>query len=179
MNIVIDNTPWCKPWEAISMSLDPLLKLDAVKVTGSSKTFPVRSFIQASQTSINKRGFLLRVLNEKKVKPLKMSFWPRGRTLVWGKRRDLRSSMVELGEIEMGIETPLNFTFMVMVSFELGSVTLQSGSISQFSVILIRILLLWMLEKEHVLGKENHSPNSMRSVGEFNNRFWRHTRDYF
>jgi len=34
--------------------------------------------------------------------------------------------MVELGEIEMGMVTPLNLTFMVMV------VALESGSISPF-----------------------------------------------
>lgn len=79
------------------MSLDPLVKLDAVKVTGSSKTLP-----------------------------LKMSFWPRGRTLVEGRRRDLRSLMVELGEIETGMLTPLNLTFMVMV------VAFESASISRF-----------------------------------------------
>jgi len=61
-----------------------------------------------------------------KVKPLKMSFWPRGRTLVEGRRRDLRSLMVELGEIETGMLTPLNLTFMVMV------VAFESASISRF-----------------------------------------------
>jgi len=44
-----------------------------------------------------------------------MSFWPLGRTLVAGKRRDLSSLMVDWGEIEMGIVEPLNFTLMVMV----------------------------------------------------------------
>jgi len=36
------------------MSLDPLVKLDAVKVTGSSKTLPVRSLFNLIHTPIQK-----------------------------------------------------------------------------------------------------------------------------
>lgn len=52
--------------------------------------------------------------------PLKMIFWPLGRTLVRGRRRDLSSLMVDWGEIDMGIVEPLNFTLrvMVVVAFE-------------------------------------------------------------
>lgn len=84
------------------MSLEPLVKLDADKVMGSSK-----------------------------ILPLKMSFWPRGRTLVEGRRRVLRSLMVESGEIEMGMETPLNLTFMVMVLVPLSLELASLASISQ------------------------------------------------
>ena len=94
---------------------------------------------------------------EKKVKPLKMSFWPRGRTLVEGKRRDLRSLMVELGEIEMGIETPLNFTFMVMVAFELGSLAPLFASISTFSIDANPVMSASQEKGQyHLLGKEEH-----------------------
>lgn len=50
-----------------------------------------------------------------------MSFWPRGSTLVEDKRRDLRLEMVESGEIEMGIDLPLNLTLTVMVASPWGS----------------------------------------------------------
>lgn len=38
-----------------------------------------------------------------------------------GRRRDLSSLMVDWGEIEMGMEVPLNLTLIVMVASELAS----------------------------------------------------------
>ena len=51
---------------------------------------------------------------EREVEPLKMSFWPRVRTLVRGWRRDLRWVMVESGERVSGIDLPLNLIEIVM-----------------------------------------------------------------
>lgn len=48
------------------------------------------------------------------MEPLKMSFWPRVRTLVRGWRRDLRWVMVESGERVSGIDLPLNLIEIVM-----------------------------------------------------------------
>lgn len=53
-------TPWCKPWEAMSMTLAPLVTSDALNVIVSTKTFPIHkdtSFIleRESENSQRKR----------------------------------------------------------------------------------------------------------------------------
>ncbi len=56
----------------------------------------------------------LNVVVSTKSFPLKMSFWPRGRTLVRGWRRDLRSPIVASSERVTGIDLPLNLTVIVI-----------------------------------------------------------------
>lgn len=46
--------------------------------------------------------------------PLKMSFCPRGRTLVRGWRRDLTSLIDESGDVATGIDLPPNLTVILM-----------------------------------------------------------------
>jgi hypothetical protein len=66
----------------------------------------------------NSRERKRRIQRERERKePLKMSFWPRVRTLVRGWRRDLRSVIVESCERETGIDLPLNLTVIVMLLF--------------------------------------------------------------
>uniref|UniRef100_A0A2P2KB53 Uncharacterized protein MANES_18G144200 n=1 Tax=Rhizophora mucronata TaxID=61149 RepID=A0A2P2KB53_RHIMU len=93
----------------MSMTLAPFVKSDCLRVMPSAKTFP-----------------------------LKMSFWPRGRTLVRGCKRVFRSLTVESIDAVIGIDLPLNFTVMLIDS-EL------FASIFCFSVLLrslIRVLTL-------------------------------------
>lgn len=65
-----------------------------------------------------------------------MIFWPRGRTLVIGWRRDLRSLTVASGDTESGIELPPNLTVSFIVDPAIvGASTLQL----QFSSLVILI----------------------------------------
>jgi len=59
-----------------------------------------------------KKGYISKKERERLWVPLKMSFWPRGRTLVRGCRRDLTSLILESRETEIGMDLPLNFTVM-------------------------------------------------------------------
>lgn len=65
-----------------------------------------------------------------------MSFWPRGRTLVRGWRRDLRSLMVESTERLMGIDLPLNLT-VILIKFwvSLSSISPVASPLSIFPLL--------------------------------------------
>ena len=54
------------------------------------------------------------VVNRLSLIPLKISFWPRGRTLVRGWSSDLSSLTEESGETESGIVRPANFTWKLI-----------------------------------------------------------------
>jgi len=104
------------------MTLAPFVTSDSLKVIPSTNNFPAKENhqettrrFQGSSHSISiskKRKDISKKKRERLWVPLKMSFWPRGRTLVRGCRRDLTSLIVESRETEIGMDLPLNFTVM-------------------------------------------------------------------
>ena len=82
---------------------------------------------------------------EREKEPLKMSFWPRVRTLVRGWRRDLRSVIVESCERETGIDLPLNLTVIVMLLFwALGSLAWPAVAPASAIFLLLLHFALWV-----------------------------------
>uniref|UniRef100_A0A803P0T5 Uncharacterized protein n=1 Tax=Cannabis sativa TaxID=3483 RepID=A0A803P0T5_CANSA len=95
----------------MSMILNPFVTSDFLIVIPSTKSLPTKTyrtihdFNAQQQTPIEKfcnyEKLNLESGKPRKKEPLEMSFWPRGRTLVRGWRRDLSSLMVESGDMRI------------------------------------------------------------------------------
>lgn len=150
-------TPWYKPWEAISMSLDPLLKLDAVKVMGSSKTFPVKDDSLHS-SHINEQNGVSQKVKEKRVKNL----WRWVSGLVgghWWQVEEGTWGLWWLSEVRLRWVWRRHWTWRWLLWWNSNWARLLHQWRNRIPFLLspvnydMKLSLVWSFEEDHVLGK--------------------------